>query len=185
LGDTIRYSSGLALQPWSTDGRQRINGWRHRLFVEGQGVDTVRRILAGRINGGSLHYVVLDTAPSAGGLQENALYAADLLVIPSAVDHLSLEGVAEILNTLNALPRPAPPAIRILPTFFDQRTRESKANLKRLRDTFSQILLPHVHHATILRECPALGQTIFEHAPDTRAAAEYAALVWEVINARA
>jgi len=183
LRDVVRTTARSNL--WLLPGTKRTKTAETLMVVEGQGVDTVRRILAGRINGGSLHYVVLDTAPSAGGLQENALYAADLLVIPSAVDHLSLEGVAEILNTLSALPRPAPPAIRILPTFFDQRTRESKANLKRLRDTFSQILLPHVHHATILRECPALGQTIFEHAPDTRAAAEYAALVWEVINARA
>ena len=59
----------------------------------------------------------------------------------------------------------------------------------RLREAFggcrcdSQRLLAPVHRAAVLRECPALGQTIFEHAPASRAAAEYGALVWEVLDA--
>ena len=136
-----------------------------------------------RVNGDRLHYLVLDTAPSAGGLQENALFAADVLIIPSAVDHLSLEGVAEILRTLSALRRPSPPLVRILPTFYDEVTRESKANLGRLREAFGEGVLEPVHRAAVLRECPAVGATIFEHGPESRAAREYAAVVWGVLDA--
>jgi chromosome partitioning protein len=149
----------------------------------GYRVDVLKRILDDpALNNGRLHTIVLDTAPSAGGLQENALFAADLLLIPSAVDHLALEGVAGILTTLQTLHRPALPLLRIIPTFFDDQTRESRTNLARLREQFSDQTLAPIHRATVLRECAALGRTIFEHDPESRAAREYAAIVWEVLN---
>lgn len=52
--------------------------------------DVTFHLLVGRL---PLRDVVLDTAPSTGGLQENTLVAADVLVIPCAVDHLSAADV--------------------------------------------------------------------------------------------
>ena len=103
--------------------------------------------------------------------------------MPSAVDHLSLEGVAAILQTLKALGRPSPPWVRILPTFYDEVTRESKANLAKLWETFGDAILNPIHRAAVLRECPALGKTIFEHDSESRAAQEYATLVWRILDA--
>jgi len=134
------------------------------------------------LNNGTLHYLVLDTAPSVSGLQENALFAADVLLIPASVDHLALEGVAAILKTLRSVDRPIPPVVRVIPTFYDERTNESQANLERLRKRFGERTTAPIHRATILRECAAVGQTIFELAPNTRAAEEYAELVWEVLH---
>jgi chromosome partitioning protein len=178
LRDVVRTTGRAGL--WLLPGSKRSKTAEVLLAVEGRGVDTLAGILTERVNGGKLHYLILDTAPSAGGLQENALFACDLLVIPSAVDHLSLEGVAEVLRTLDALGRSARPAVRILPTFYDEVTRESKANLGRLREAFGEATLDPIHRAAVLRECPALGVTIFEHDPESRAAQEYAAVVWEV-----
>ena len=165
---------------WLLPGDKRSKTAETLLALERRGVDLLAGLLREQIDGDRLHYVVLDTAPSAGGLQENALYAADLLIIPSAVDHLSLEGMAEVLKTLEALGRPSPPLMWILPTFYDEVTRESRVNLQRLRETFGDLVLEPVHRATILRECPAMGKTIFEHDPESRAAEEYACLVWRV-----
>ncbi len=134
-------------------------------------------------NSGRLHYIVLDTAPSAGGLQEMALYAADIIVLSAAVDYLGLEGVAQILQTIKSLKRPHPPLVRIQPTFFDEVTKESAINLTGLQKQFGQVVLDPIHRAVALRECPPLGKTIFDHRPNCRAATEYANLVWEVINA--
>lgn len=181
LRDVVRTTGREYL--WLLPGSKRSKTAESLLAVEQRGVDTLAALLEERVNGGRLHFVVLDTAPSAGGLQENGLFAADLLVIPSAVDHLSLEGVREVLQTLRALKRAAPPVVRILPTFYDEVTRESQANLTRLRGTFGEALLEPIHRAAVLRECPALGRTIFEHAPESRAAREYAAVVWGVLDA--
>jgi chromosome partitioning protein len=167
---------------WLLPGGKRTKTAEGLMVLEKAGVSTLRSVMEEKINGSGLHYLVLDTAPSAGGLQENALYAADLLVIPSAVAYLSLEGVKEVLNTLKGLKRPQPPTMRILPTFYDKTTRESRINLGRLRDAFGEAVVAPIHRAVKLRASPAVGQTIFEYAPKSRAAEEYASLVWEVID---
>ncbi len=181
MRDVVRTTGRANL--WILPGNKRTKTVETVMAIEQQSVATLRAMLEKKINGGQLHYVILDTAPSAGGLQENGLWAADLLLIPSAVDHLSLEGVAEILKTLKTLQRPNRPIIRMLPTFFDEVTRESKANLDRLREDFEAVLFEPIHRAAALRECPPLGQTIFEHEPGSRAANEYAAVVWGVLDA--
>lgn len=180
IRDVVRSTGRRNL--WLLPGGKRTKAAEGLMVVERAGVNTLRGVLEQKINGSGLHFLVLDTAPSAGGLQENALFAADLLVIPSAVDHLSLEGVKEILNTLEELRRPQPPLMRILPTFYDKTTGESRINLERLQDAFGEAVVAPIHRAVKLRESPAVGQTIFEYAPKSRAAEEYAALVWEVID---
>jgi chromosome partitioning protein len=180
IRDVVRSTGRPNL--WLLPGGKRTKAAEGLMVVERAGVNTLRSVLEEKINGSGLHYLVLDTAPSAGGLQENALYAADLLVVPSAVDHLSLEGVKEVLQTLEELERPKPPLMRILPTFYDQVTRESQANLSRLRTAFGSAVSTAIHRAVVLRESPAMGQTIFEYAPKSRAAKEYASLVWEVMD---
>jgi chromosome partitioning protein len=183
LRDVVRATGreGLHLLP----GSKRTATAQTVLLVEGYRVDALAGVLDGDHSIDSdVHYVVVDTAPSAGGLQENALYAADVLLVPSAVDHLSLEGVAGILTTLHGIERPHRPLVRIVPTFHDERTRESKANLASLQEQFGEaVVLAPIHRATVARECAALGRTVFERCPKHRAAKEYGALVWEVIDA--
>ena len=70
----------------------------------------------------------------------------------------------------------------ILPTFYDDVTRESKATLGDLHKRFGKLMLSPVHRATILRECAVEGKTIFELDPASRAAREYSALVQYVLN---
>jgi chromosome partitioning protein len=53
----------------------------------------------------------------------------------------------------------------ILPTFFDDKTRESKNSLNDLQQSFGDKVLSPIHSATVLRECWSMGQTIFEYAP--------------------
>mgnify|MGYP004705481733 CR=1 FL=1 len=70
----------------------------------------------------------------------------------------------------------------ILPTFFDEQTRESKAIIDNLRERFQTSVLAPIHRATILRECAAEGRTIFEVDPLCRAAKEYLALTQLVMK---
>lgn len=181
IRDVVRTTGREGL--WLMPGNKRTATAQTLLAVEGYRVEALLEVLGSTLSGERLHYTVVDTAPAVGALQGSALYAADFLLIPSAVDHLALEGVTQILKTLQAIKRPAPPIIRALPTFYDEVTRESKSNLDRLQETFGGILLAPIHRAAILRECPSAGQTIFEYRPDHRAAAEYANVVLEVLNA--
>jgi chromosome partitioning protein len=124
-------------------------------------------------------YIVFDTAPSVGGIQERAIYAASLVIIPTATEFLSLDGLAKMTTTLGALRevhRWEGRLIGILPTFYDEQTRESRESMTQLQDAFPERILSPIHRATILRECAAEGKTVFEMNPQHRAAREYEAL---------
>jgi len=155
------------------------------LNAEGFELDIIRRVLHPAVRNG-LEIVIIDTAPSVGGLQEAALFAADLVIIPTATDYLSTEGVVRILETLKVLKERGWTGriLGILPTFHDKVTRESQATLQDLSQTFgAELVFRPIHRATILRECVSVGRTIWEIAPRSRAASEYAELVWQVTDA--
>jgi chromosome partitioning protein len=65
----------------------------------------------------------------------------------------------------------------ILPTFYDEVTRESKATLEDLKKQYGTLVLDPIHRATVLRECAVEGKTIFEIGPSTRAGRQYKNLV--------
>ncbi len=132
-----------------------------------------------------LHYVIFDTAPSVGGIQERAVWASDFVIVPTATEFLSADGVGRVIQMMSVLQHKKQwkgSLLGVLPTFYDEQTRESKTTYDILHETFRETLLPPIHRATILRECAAEGQTIFEKAPDSRAAQEYDALVSLVLK---
>lgn len=132
-----------------------------------------------------LHYIVFDTAPSVGGIQERAVWASDLVIVPTATEFLSADGVSKVLHMLSILQEKKNwrgNLLGILPTFYDEQTRESKATMDNLRERFQTSVLAPIHRATILRECAAEGQTIFEADPVCRAAKEYLALTQLVMK---
>jgi chromosome partitioning protein len=125
-------------------------------------------------------FVILDTSPSLGELQEQALYTANGVLIPCTVDYLASDGVYTIQQTLEKLTvdfQWTGNIVGILPTFYDEVTRESKATLSDLREQFQSLVLEPIHRATVLRECAVEGKTIFELYPVSRAAKEYQCLV--------
>jgi chromosome partitioning protein len=64
-----------------------------------------------------------------------------------------------------------------------EQVKEHRINLDAMRSNLGELVLPPIHRAVVLAECPAFGKTIFEHAPDSRAAEEYARLVDIVLKA--
>lgn len=123
-----------------------------------------------------MDYIIFDTSPSVGGLQERAIWAADLVIIPCATEFASLEAVGNTIVTLHALQKErawAGGLLGILPTFYDDKTRESRTSLADLKRDFGEKALPSIHAATVLRECWSVGKTIYEYAPNSRAAQEY------------
>lgn len=132
----------------------------------------------------SYDYCVIDTSPSVGGLQERALYAGDLVVIPTACDFLSADAVAQTVKTMYAnLEHGWKGALLgVLPTFFDSTTNESRETYADLLSIYATSILDPIHRATILRECAACGQTIYEIDPNSRARVEYDSLVHRVLR---
>lgn len=183
LGDVTRTTgrTHLTLIP----GDKRTATAQVVLNAEGFDLNVLKEILRPALQSG-LETVIIDTAPSVGGLQEAALFASNYVIIPTATDYLSTEGVVRMMETLNVLRERGwqGKILGILPTFHDRVTRESQATLNDLSKTFGEeMICPPIHRATILRECVSVGKTVWEIAPRSRAANEYAELVWKVSDA--
>jgi chromosome partitioning protein len=165
---------GLYLYP----GDQQTMAAQTVLNAQNQPVSSIRNSISRFFKEG-LHYIIFDTAPSVGGIQERAVWASDLVIVPTATEFLSSDGVSKVLRMMSIMQQKKGwkgALLGILPTFYDEQTRESKITMESLHERFGQNVLPPIHRATILRECAANGQTIFETDPDSRAATEYQTL---------
>jgi len=120
-------------------------------------------------------YIFFDTSPSVGGLQERAMWISKWVLTPTATEFLSIDGLRQTQGTMDALKERGwkGKLLGILPTFYDEQTRESQAAIGELRTAFPKTLLSPIHRATVLRECAANGRTVFEMYPKSRAAQDY------------
>lgn len=125
-------------------------------------------------------YILFDTAPSAGGLQERAIWASNLVIIPAATEFLSIDGIRQMATLMADLKNKHAwkgALLGVLPTFHDTVTKHSRTAMQSLKDTFGERLLAPIRRATILRECAADGLTIWEKDPDCAVASDYTRLV--------
>jgi len=169
---------------WVIPGNRETMGAQILMNAMDKPISHVRDALKRFMNNG-LGYIILDTSPSVGGIQERAIWAADLVIIPTAADYLATDGVRQSHETMLRLQREKTwkgSFLGVLPTFFEDNVREHKAGLEDLRKVYGSHVLPLIHKAATLRECPGAGVTIFEKDPSSRAAQEYEELIKIVLR---
>jgi chromosome partitioning protein len=130
-------------------------------------------------------YVLCDCPPSVNMININALAYCDEVIIPIAMDYLSQIGAQQTLDIIIEIQRLISDydvRYKILPTFFDARTKISKTVLDGLRERFGdQVFDSVIRINTAIREAPWQNKTIFEHAPLSRGAFDYYRLTEEVL----
>ncbi len=138
---------------------------------------------------GALHrydVVLIDCPPSLGLLTVNALTAARSIVVPIQCEFLALEGLGQLITTIDLVKRRLNPALDIvgvLMTMFDARTRLSSHVVEEVRRYFPQRIFDTIVPRSIrLAEAPSYGQAIFEYDPTSRGAAAYEAFAGELID---
>ncbi len=122
--------------------------------------------------------VLLDCPPAASLLLQNAMRAADELVLPAKLDFLSLPALDRtgVFAREQGEDRGRPLRIAgVLPTFHDGRIAVSDTLLETLRGRFMKILSP-IRINVDLAEAPSAGKTIFEWDPASRGAVDYSLL---------
>lgn len=130
----------------------------------------------------SLHYIIIDTNPSAMGIQERAVWAADLLIIPTQLEGLSVSGVVSMLNMTKTLREKfvwPGRVLGILPTMVrgdgtNFMPREHRASLDEMRaSSFAKLLLPVIPDRVSVKECAARSKTLFEFDAENPTAIAY------------
>ncbi len=147
-------------------------------------ISIVRKVLMPLLEDGEPDYILIDTAPSIGGVQERAIWAADLLIIPTLPDSASLEGVRTVMAMATEQKSKGWHGMLfgILPTQYEEQTRESRASMNDLRKAFGSLVLDPISRRTVLREARSCGQTIFEYAPESQSADEYRRLAKAILK---
>lgn len=131
--------------------------------------------------------IVLDCSPSLSLMNQNALVFAEGLVVPVACDYLSLVGVRQVVKTVKSVNQHLHHPVEIeavLPTFFDGRARICRDALDTLRQHFGQRCYEPIRSAIKVKEAPAQGKTIFEHAPESSAAEDYLNAARRLLSAK-
>lgn len=146
----------------------------------------LRQALEGFQGADKFDFVLFDCPPSLGVLSANALVAADFVVIPMQAEYLSLQGMAKLLEVIDLVQRQLNPSLRIacvLPCMLDSRTNLSAEVLAEIDEHFGPLLTKaRIRNNVKLAEAPSFGRSIFEHAPDSNGAKDYAAFALEFLQ---
>ena len=129
-------------------------------------------------------YVLIDCPPSLGLLSINALVAADWVLIPVQAEYYALEGLTQLLSTVQRVRQGLNPNLELLGvavTMYDGRTSLSDSVYKELQKHFGAKLFKTVIPRNVrLAEAPSHGKTILEHDKWSRGARAYKALAKEI-----
>ena len=130
--------------------------------------------------------VLIDCPPSLGILTLNALVSADLLLAPVQCEYLALEGVAQLMETIELVRATLNPRLELLGmlmTMYDPRTRLSSQVVDEVRRHFPEHTFETVIPRSVrLSEAPSYGKPVLEYEPTSRGAGAYADLAQELIQ---
>ena len=132
-------------------------------------------------------YVLIDCPPSLGLLTLNGLLAAtNGVIIPVQCEYLALEGLSQLMQTLQRVRSGLFPALAVrglLLTMYDSRTRLSKEVADELRGHFGDTVFETVIPRNIrLAEAPSHGLPIASYAPSSPGGIAYRELVEEILK---
>ncbi len=130
--------------------------------------------------------VIIDCPPALGLLTVNALTAADGVLIPVQAEYFALEGLSQLMQTMQLVRHGLNPGLRIFGvvlTMFTKRTVLSEQVKQEVLQHFGDKLFQTVVPRNIrLAEAPSFGKTIFEHDKWSKGARAYKALAQEVVK---
>ena len=175
----------------SANGREAI--LRQRIAAE-------PRCQRGDPADGCFDYMVVDCPPSLGLLSLNAMAAVDEVLLPLQPHFLALHGLSKLLETIELVAEHVNPRLRLLGVvlcMYEAGTRLAGEVGKDVENFFrgagashpawaaARVFETRVRRNIRLAEAPSFGQSIFEYAPDSHGAADYAALAREIDQAAA
>ncbi len=129
-------------------------------------------------------YVLVDCPPSLGLLTVNALTAADSVLIPIQCEYYALEGLGQLIATINLVRDHLNPRLAVkgvVMTMFDARTNlSSEVTAEVRRHLGSHVYATIIPRSVRLSEAPSHGQPVAIYAPDSKGAVAYRALADEL-----
>jgi len=132
------------------------------------------------------NYIIIDCPPSLGLLTLNSLTAADAVIIPIQCEYYALEGIGQLLNTINLVRENLNSSLEIegiLLTMYDSRTNLSRDVAKEVQKYFTgKIFKAIVPRNVRVSEAPSYGKPVVLYDAKSKGAIAYKKLAREVIS---
>ncbi len=148
------------------------------------GVETVLREKLADLDD-PFDYVLIDCPPALGVLTVNALTAVREVLVPVACQVMSLQGLAQLIQTVEMVRERLNPQVRIsgiVACRLDNRTKHGPEIVGMLRTRFPEMMTTAIRENIRLAECPSMGEPITSYASGSSGAKEYRSLALELIN---
>jgi len=133
-------------------------------------------------------FVIIDNPPSLGILAINGLVAADEVLIPVQTEYYALEGLSQLLHTIELVKQNLKPDLKVLGavmTMYDGRSKLSEAVFYELYKYFpNKIFRSIIPRNVRLAEAPSHGKSIYEYDKKSKGAKAYEKLAREVAEAK-
>ena len=131
-------------------------------------------------------FILLDCPPSLGLLTVNSLTAADGVIVPIQSEFYALEGVTQLMETINIVHKHLNPGLEVFGvviTMFDSRTQLSGQVAAEVKKYFGDRMFRTMIPRNVrLSEAPSHGKWIGEYDPKSKGAECYASLAREVLG---
>jgi len=171
-------------QLWMLPGSKNLTGANIELAAAGDRALRLRRALEPIKD--SYDLIVLDCPPALDLLTLNVLSAAEILIVPMQAEYFALEGISELMHTLERVRGAFNPGLEIegvLLTMYDDRTNLAQQVTENLREFFKDKLLKTVIPRNVrLAEAPSYGKPVLLYDPRSRGAESYRELADELLT---
>ncbi len=146
-----------------------------------------RQVLVRKMRGLDEDYdfTILDFSPSASLLSESGLLYARELIVPVATNYMALVGTRQVIQTLERVSRMPTHQVQlylIVPTFYYGKLRNDREVIEILQRHFANKVTDPIRKNVKLAEAPSHQMSIFEYAPTSRGATDYARLAERVLQ---
>jgi chromosome partitioning protein len=131
-------------------------------------------------------FILIDCPPALGLLTINALTAAREVIIPIQCEYYALEGLGQLLNTIDLVKKNLNDTLKIkgaIMTMYDPRIKLAEQVIEEVRNFFSEKVYETVIPRNVrLSEAPSYGKPIMEYDPGCKGAEAYSNFTKEVIR---
>jgi chromosome partitioning protein len=173
----LRYLEIVPASPDLTGAEVELVSMERREF-------RLREALGGVVD--RYEYVIIDCPPSLGLLTLNALTAADSVLIPLQCEYYALEGLSQLMHTIELVRSGLNPSLSIegiLLTMFDQRANISHQVADDVRSYFPDLVFRSMVPRNVrLSECPSFGKPILLYDIKSKGCESYLALANEIMR---
>ncbi|MCK5451328.1 MAG: ParA family protein [Candidatus Omnitrophica bacterium] len=131
-------------------------------------------------------YIIFDCPPSLGLLTINGLTSANSVIIPIQCEYYALEGLGQLMHTLNLIKENLNPALEVegvLMTLADYRTNLTKEVIDEVKEYFEDKVYKTIIPRTVkLTEAPGFGKPIALYAENSVGAIKYGEVTREILG---